>query len=90
MSVAAPYTVRTMPRTTSNPKTGRFEFKISDTGKKLLAASAADQGISQAAVIEIAIREFAEKRGIKPPAAAPPDRTADTPGEYRAGEKDDG
>jgi hypothetical protein len=64
MSVIAPYTVRTMPRTTANPKTGRFELKISAEGERLLVATAAELGISKAAVVEQAIRAFAKQNNV--------------------------
>jgi hypothetical protein len=85
MSVAAPYTVRTMPRTTANPKTGRFELKISTEGESLLIRCAAELGISKAAVVEQAIRIFARQNNIT---TEQPTHTADTTPPYETDKKD--
>jgi hypothetical protein len=40
-------------------------YRISDDGKQLLKMIARDLGISETAVLEISVREFAEKKGVK-------------------------
>jgi predicted transcriptional regulator len=42
-----------------------FSIRISDEGKRLLAALAKKMGVSQAAVLEIAIREKAKKERVQ-------------------------
>jgi len=51
-----------MPRQT--PKAARVAARLTDSGKSLLVATAEKLGVSESAIIEMAIREYAEKRGI--------------------------
>jgi predicted transcriptional regulator len=40
-------------------------IRLTDDGKELLAALATKNGVSQAAIMEIAIRRMAEQEGVK-------------------------
>lgn len=44
-----------------------ISFRLSEEGKKLLEAIAADTGVSQTSVVEMALRDLAKQRGIKLP-----------------------
>ena len=43
-------------------------FRLTETAKSLLVALADDTGLNQTGVVETAIREMAERRGLKPQA----------------------
>lgn len=58
------YSVQVPKQTT---KEARIAARITANGKALLAAAANQLGVSESAIIEMAVREFAEKRNIKPP-----------------------
>jgi hypothetical protein len=45
-----------------------ISFRLSDEGKKILIALAADTGVSQTSVVEMALRDLAKARGLKLPA----------------------
>lgn len=60
--VVASYNRRTMPKTKT--KTVPTSFRLTETAATLLAACASQGGISQAAVLETAIREYAKRRGV--------------------------
>ncbi len=42
-------------------------YRISDEGKRLIKVLAQKLGVSETAVVEMAVREMAEKRGIATP-----------------------
>ena len=60
--VAASYNRRTMPKTKT--KTVQTSFRLTETAAALLAACASQGGLSQAAVMETAIREYAKRKGV--------------------------
>lgn len=45
------------------PKTST-SFRLSDTGRTLIAELAQDTGLSQASVVEMAVRDMAKARGV--------------------------
>ncbi len=48
------------------PKTST-SFRLSTTARQLLATLTEDSGLSQASVIEVALRDMAKARGLKVP-----------------------
>jgi hypothetical protein len=48
------------------PKTGRMSARLTTTCRALMDGISAKLGISDAAVIEIAVREYAERHNVKP------------------------
>ena len=68
-------------------KKHRLQSRITDACRALIDALMENYGISEAAVVEQAVREYAEKRGIKPnPLQSPAVAVAEQRAEYRAGE----
>ena len=57
--------IMTRPR-----KTEQFAARLTDEGAALLVESARRKGVTRAAIVEMAIREYAEKRGISPDPAS--------------------
>jgi len=42
-----------------------ISYRISEEGKQLIKALAQRLGVSETAIVEMAVREMAEKRGVK-------------------------
>lgn len=51
--------------TISDMKKNPTSIRLSDEGKRLLALLAEKMGVSQAAVLELAIRDKAKREGVK-------------------------
>jgi hypothetical protein len=51
---------------TKEPKTGKTSARLTTTCRNLMDAIAIKLGVSDAAIIEMAIREYAERHGITP------------------------
>ena len=47
------------------PLKGAVSFRLSEQARRLLPALAAESGLSQASVVEVALRDLAKKRGVK-------------------------
>jgi len=63
----------------ARPKTKNalLTFRTTDECKRLVDALSQNGGVSQASVVERAVRELATREGLRQP-----DRTADTPAPY--------
>jgi hypothetical protein len=51
---------------TKEPKTGKTSARLTTTGRALMDAISIKLGVSDAAVIEMTLREYAERHGIQP------------------------
>lgn len=60
------------------PKEYQVTARITGIARDILAAGVAKFGVSQAAIIEMALREFADRHGIRP-ASVPPRQPSDSP-----------
>lgn len=47
------------------PLKGAVSFRLSEQARLLLPALAAESGLSQASVVEVALRDMAKRRGVK-------------------------
>lgn len=63
------YNARTMPKVKT--KTAAVSFRLTEDAARLLAASARERGVSQVAVLEEAIRDYAKAHKVKLPALEP-------------------
>jgi hypothetical protein len=62
--------IRRRGRPPKNESKTPTSFRLSATARSLLAALAHDSGLSHASVIEVALRDLAKRRGVKPPSVA--------------------